>query len=94
MTFETLAADIGRMTDAKSEQYGDSAQRAEQIMRILYPNGIPLHAYRHQLLMVRTVDKLCRLANQGPDGEDKGGESPWRDIAGYALIGLKQASDK
>lgn len=87
--YEKLGSEIGAMTDSKAAQYGQSAEKSTEVFRVLYPNGIPTHAYANALLVIRVIDKLCRIANQGEDGRDKGGESPWRDIAGYGLIGLK-----
>jgi hypothetical protein len=89
-SYTDLARNIGEMTDAKGTQYGNATEKVAEIIAILYPNGIPPFAYRNSLLIVRVLDKLCRLANQGEDGVDKGGEDPWRDVAGYALIGARK----
>ena len=85
--FAARGAALGRLVDGKQRQYGDSAGRAGAIMAILYPNGIPPHAYDDALLVVRVLDKLSRIAQRGADGKDLGGESPWSDIAGYGLLG-------
>ena len=55
---------------------------------MLYPNGIKPEQYRDVLAITRVVDKLFRLATK------KGafGESPWKDICGYAILGF--ANDK
>ena len=82
-----IGAALGRLVDGKQRQYGDSAGRSGAIMAILYPNGIPPHAYDDALLVVRVLDKLSRIAQRGADGKDLGGESPWSDIAGYGLLG-------
>ena len=60
-------------------------------MTQLFPFGIPVHAFDDALLIVRVLDKLSRIAQRGADGADLGGESPYSDLAGYALLGL--ASD-
>lgn len=91
--YETLAAEIGRMTDSKAAQYGNASVKVEAIMKVLYPEGVPVYALRNALLITRMLDKVCRIANQGPDGLDKGGEDPFRDLAGYALIGAQNAKD-
>lgn len=90
--FKTLGAQLGELVASKQTQYGDSAGRASQIMAVLYPDGIPRHAYDDALLTVRVIDKLSRIAQRGTDGKDLGGESPWKDIAGYGLLG--QAKDE
>jgi hypothetical protein len=92
--YEALASEIGRLTDTKSKQYGDSAERAEKIMKVLYPNGVPVEAFRNALLIVRMCDKLCRIATQDTTGVDGGGEDAWRDMAGYSLIGAKRNTVK
>jgi len=85
--YEILALAIGRLTDEKSKQYGDSAERAEKIMKVLYPNGVPVEAFKNALLIVRMCDKLCRIATQDTAGVDGAGEDAWKDLAGYGLIG-------
>ncbi len=85
--FAARGAALGRLVDDKQRAYGDSAGRSGAIMAILYPDGIPTHAYEDALLMVRVLDKLSRIAQRGSDGKDLGGESPWADIAGYGLLG-------
>ena len=87
MTYEARARALGRLVESKQCQYGDSAGRAGQIMRVLYPEGIAPHRYDDALLVVRVLDKLSRIAQRGADGQDLGGESPWQDIAGYGLLG-------
>lgn len=90
--FASLGRDVGELVADKQEQYGDSVGKTGGILKCLYPTGIQPHAFDDALLIVRILDKISRLANQGPDGVDKGGESPWRDICGYALLGLKKES--
>lgn len=79
--------ELGELVTSKQRQYGDSAGRAGAIMRVLYPSGVAVHQYDDALLVVRVLDKLSRIAQRGLDGRDLGGESPWRDIAGYGLLG-------
>lgn len=88
--YEDLGSDIGKLVAEKNRQYGDSARKSGAIMRILYPNGIPAHAADDALLTVRVLDKLSRISERGPDGKDLGGESPWKDVAGYGLLGWKK----
>ena len=82
-----LATALGDLVTRKQREYGDSAGRSHAIVAILYPQGVPAHAYRDVLLLVRVIDKLSRIAQRGPDRADLGGESPWADICGYALLG-------
>ena len=59
------------------------------LLRALYPDGIPLGKLDDALTVVRVVDKLFRIAT----ARDALGESPWRDIAGYALLAVKRVED-
>jgi hypothetical protein len=70
----------------KQAAYGDSVGRSGQILRVLYPGGVPVEALFDALLVVRVLDKLSRIATD----RDALGESPWRDIAGYALLGSER----
>ena len=76
-----IAAELAAVVERKSAAYGDSVTRSSQIMRILYPDGVPVTAYRDALLVVRVLDKLSRIATD----RDAFGEDPWGDVAGYAL---------
>lgn len=92
--FEKLAKKLGELVRDKNAAYGDSVATAGQILAILYPRGIRQDQYRDVLLMTRMLDKLSRIAQRGPDGKDKGGESPWKDIAGYGLCGWQLDGDE
>ena len=82
-----LAAELGTLVTGKNRAYGDSAARAGDIVRILYPHGVRPDQFDDLLLVVRILDKLSRIAQRAADGQDLGGESPYRDIAGYGLLG-------
>lgn len=81
--YETLGAEIGRLVQAKQAAYGDAHGRAGAVLRVLYPEGIRPDQMDDALAVVRVVDKLFRIAT----ARDALGESPWRDIAGYGLLG-------
>ena len=78
-----IGYDIGKLTQEKNEAYGDSWVKTEQMLKVLYPHGVPTMAYQHLLLMVRVLDKICRIATN----QKALGESPWKDIAGYGILG-------
>ena len=86
--YEKLATAIGRLTDEKNAAYGSSYHRAGEIMAILYPNGISVEQYPDVLATVRVLDKLFRIATD----KKAFGESPWRDVAGYGLLGAEKDS--
>lgn len=86
--FAEIADGIGRTVAEKNTAYGDSFARSGEILRILYPNGITPNQYLDALGVVRVVDKLFRIATD----KDALGESPWRDIAGYGILGVANAN--
>jgi hypothetical protein len=88
--YEELGRAIGELVARKQREYGHASAVVAKMLECLYPDGVPTHAYADALLIVRTMDKLCRIATRDNSRKDKGGESPWNDVAGYALIGLKQ----
>ena len=82
--FEKIAAEIGSLVQEKNEAYGDSFGQSSRILEVLYPDGIRPEQFRDALAITRVIDKLFRLANK----KDAFGESPWRDICGYAVLGV------
>ena len=83
-SYEKIATQIGKLVQEKNEAYGDSFGQACRILEVLYPEGIEPQQYRDALAITRVIDKLFRLANK----KDAFGESPWRDICGYAILGV------
>jgi hypothetical protein len=90
LPYEKLGMSIGKMVGEKQLAYGDSFGRAGQVLKVLYPDGIILDQYDDMLAVVRIIDKLFRVAN------NKGafGESPFRDIAGYGILGASKEISK
>jgi hypothetical protein len=82
--YQEIGEDIGKLVQEKNEAYGDSFGQACRILEVLYPNGINPRQYRDALAITRVIDKLFRLANK----KDAFGESPWRDICGYSILGI------
>lgn len=83
--YKRIATNIGCLVDAKNEAYGDSFHECAEFLRLLFPNGVPLHQYRNMLAIVRNWDKMKRIATH----QDAFGENPWQDIAGYAILMCK-----
>jgi len=78
------AEKLASLVVKKQEAYGDSFGKSGQIMAILYPDGIQPHQLNDALTIVRVIDKLFRIATK----KDAFGESPWKDILGYALLAV------
>ena len=87
-TYATLGADIGRLVTEKQAAYGNSFGKAGDVMRILYPDGIPPEKMDDALTIVRILDKLFRIAT----AKDAFGESPYKDLVGYGLLGAAKAA--
>jgi len=81
--YKSLAMEIANIVEQKQAAYGDSFGNTGDMMRRLYPNGIALDQMDDALCLVRIMDKIFRIAT----ARDAFGESPYRDIAGYALLG-------
>lgn len=89
-TYPEIGQQIGQLVDKKQAAYGDSFGKSGQVMRALYPNGIPPEKLDDALVVVRVLDKLFRIATD----RDALGETPWRDIAGYALLATKRVEEE
>ena len=87
--YAALGKSIGELVQSKQRIYGDSFGKAGDILSILYPNGVPVAQYDDMLAITRVIDKLFRIATD----RDALGESPWRDIAGYALLAVARVNE-
>jgi hypothetical protein len=83
-TYKQIGIDVGSLVDEKNAAYGSSFAECHKILSVLYPSGIKPEQYTDALAIIRVIDKLFRIANK----KDAFGESPWKDIAGYALLGI------
>jgi hypothetical protein len=83
--FRAIAHQVGELVETKNAAYGDSFSTAGAALRLLYPRGIPPEKLNDALLVGRVWDKLMRVATD----RDAFGESPWVDIAGYAILGIE-----
>lgn len=79
--YEKFARRLSALVAEKQHAYGDSFRYAGDVLKLFFPDGIPVERYGDLLTITRIVDKLFRVANQ----KDFGGESPYEDIAGYAM---------
>ena len=82
--FIDIANEIGELVQEKNKAYGDSFAKSQQIIKILYPDGVRSAQYMDMLAITRVIDKLFRIVTK----KDAFGESPWRDICGYAILGI------
>lgn len=84
--YTQIGYEIGALVTEKQKAYGDSFGKTGAVMRILYPEGIPPEKMDDALTITRILDKLFRIATD----RDALGESPWRDIAGYAILSVER----
>jgi hypothetical protein len=89
-TYKDLGTEVGSLVDEKNTAYGNSFNVAEDFIKLLWPTGVPPKAFNDMLCVVRIFDKLKRIAAS----KAYNGESPYRDIAGYALLGLMKDQAK
>lgn len=78
-----IGREVGELCREKNNAYGSSFAKSGEVMRMLYPDGIRPENMTDAMLVVRVIDKLFRVATD----RDAFGESPWRDIAGYGVLG-------
>jgi len=88
--YQKIGEDLGQLVSEKNRAYGDSFNKAQEVIKVLYPDGIKPEQYRDMLAIVRVIDKLFRIANN----KDAFGESPWGDIAGYSILGIANDMDQ
>ena len=84
--YTAIAADVAAVVERKNKAYGDSFTKVTRTLEDMFPDGIPVEAYANIGGIVRTLDKLFRVATDR-DGLE---ENPWGDIAGYALLAVRR----
>lgn len=80
--YHETAREMADLVVSKQKAYGDSFGKSGYILKQLYPDGIKPEQLEDALTITRIIDKLFRIATK----KDAFGESPWRDIMGYALL--------
>ena len=83
-TLSELSGDLGSLLEEKNRAYGSAFSKSSEILKILYPNGIEPNQYTDLLLTTRILDKLFRIATD----KSAFNEEPWKDIAGYGILGI------
>ena len=82
--FSLIGEEVGQLVAEKQRAYGDSFGRSGECLRQMYPDGIKPEQYDDLLTIARMLDKLFRIASN-PDAFE---ENPYRDLCGYALLGM------
>ena len=79
-----ISNELGSLLEEKNRSYGSAFSKSSEVLKILYPNGIEPDQYTDLLLTTRILDKLFRIATD----KSAFNEEPWKDIAGYGILGL------
>ena len=87
--YEELGRQIGNLVDRKQKAYGNSFGFSGEFLKLLYPEGLDPEDYQDALCLIRIFDKCKRIATQKEAFE----EDPYKDIAGYGLLGTKLKGD-
>ena len=87
--FEEIGREIGELVNRKNAAYGNSFNKAGDILKILFPAGVQSGQYTDMLCIVRIVDKLFRIATD----TNAMGEDPYKDIAGYGILGASHKKE-
>jgi hypothetical protein len=88
--YKRIAMAVANLVAEKQEAYGDSFGRSKHLISVLYPDGIRSDQYDDALAIIRVIDKLFRIANK----KDAFREDPWKDIMGYAMLGVAKNRKK
>lgn len=78
-----IGTELSKLVEEKNKAYGSAFSESSKILKILYPNGVLPEQYTDLLLTTRILDKLFRIATN----KEAFNEEPWKDIAGYGLLG-------
>lgn len=84
--FEEIGRSIGALVATKNAAYGSAFERMGRVLAELFPNGIRPEQYMDLAGIIRVEDKLFRIATD----KDAFGEDPWRDVAGYGVLGTER----
>ena len=76
----------------KNASYGDSATKSGDILRLLCPDGIKPEQYNDLQLIVRILDKVCRIMSGTIDNQAL--LDAYADIAGYGVLGRAGRKEK
>lgn len=89
-TLSEIGKEIGELVEEKNQAYGSAFDKAGKILEVLYPDGIKPDQYSDMLATVRILDKLFRVATN----KKAFNEEPWKDVAGYGILGVHKEQKK
>ena len=83
----SVACDVVVVVEEKNREYDSAFQKVSEILNILFPNGIPTNKYHDVAILIRVLDKICRIASANDKNVKK---DAWLDITGYGLLRLSE----
>lgn len=91
--YHPFTQDLDLMIARKNASYGDSVGKSAQMLAVVCPNGIPSKIFHRAHLLIRIMDKVCRLFS--PTITTNEAIDAWKDIAGYSrlAIGLEERQE-
>jgi len=87
LDLESISRDVVSIVKEKNREYGSAFQKVSHILSILFPNGIPTNKYHDVAILIRVLDKICRIASANDKDVKK---DAWLDITGYGLLRLSE----
>ncbi len=87
LELESISRDVVGVVKEKNREYGSAFQKVSEILTILFPNGIPTNKYHDVAILIRVLDKVCRIASANDKDVKK---DAWLDLTGYGLLRLSE----
>ena len=87
LDLESISCDVVSIVKEKNKEYGSAFQKVSEILTILFPNGIPTNKYHDVAILIRVLDKVCRIASANDKDVKK---DAWLDLTGYGLLRLSE----
>ena len=81
--YEAIGSKVGKLEDKKNRAYSNSFVKISKVLEILFPDGIKKELYLDASVMIRVLDKLCRISNGNNNALD---EDSWQDCLGYCIL--------
>ena len=74
--------------EEKAFRYGNVDLKMNQMMQILYPDGIPVCNYAEGLYVLHVLEKMARITN--PNIDDSAKFDAKKDIIGYTILEIEK----
>lgn len=92
-TFLEITTAQAELLEKKNAAYGNAFNKTTEHLNLLFPDGVVPEQYSDLMFIVRILDKLNRIANSSLLPPEEGKLDAYRDISGYATLGIKAILD-